>query len=187
MTPGRYVKSVLWMVLGVGVLSVLAGCVSTARPSWILKGGGAFPEQEKQVFYGVGSIQGVDNRSLARTAADNRARAEIAKILGTYTAALMRDYASATTANDIQRSTQEQHIENTLKTVTIKTVSGVEVIDRWIDEDGTIYSLARLHLAAFKTNVEGLQELHQDVRDYIRQHADQAFDTLSKEERQQAR
>lgn len=185
MVPHRHPWHTSCVAVCTIMLALFAGCASR-QPKWIVKGSGAFPEGEQKAFYGVGSIQGVTNPSLARAAADNRGRAEIAKILETYTAAMMLDYASATAGNDMQRSTQEQHIERTVKTVTKQTVSGVEIIDRWIDDDnGIMYALARLKLSAFKANVERVQELRADVRDYIRENADKAFEALAKEEQQQ--
>ncbi len=187
MGPGRKTRGGAWLLLGLMLLGWLAGCAGRTKPEWVLKGRGAFPEEDRHAFYGVGSIQGIANRSLALSAADNRARAEIAKILETYTAALMRDYTSATTAGSPQGSSLEQHLEHTIKTVTTKTVSGVEVIDRWVDADGTIYSLARLRLDAVKAHLEQAPELQADVRAYIQQHAEQAFEKLLEEERRQRR
>ena len=44
-------------------------------PEWVMKGSGAFGGEEGRVFYGVGSVSGIKNHALARTTADNRARA----------------------------------------------------------------------------------------------------------------
>src|SRR5688572_32955155 len=63
-------------------------------PEWVNKGSGAFGG-EKKVMYGVGSASGIRNHSLARTTADNRARAEISKVFETYSASLMKDYMSS--------------------------------------------------------------------------------------------
>jgi hypothetical protein len=58
-------------------------------PEWVNKGSGAFGG-EKRVFYGVGSASGIRNHALARTTADNRARAEISKTFQVYSASTSR-------------------------------------------------------------------------------------------------
>ena len=48
-------------------------------PDWVLKNGGAYGGG-RRVFYGVGSVTGIKNHALARTTADNRARADLASL-----------------------------------------------------------------------------------------------------------
>jgi hypothetical protein len=50
-------------------------------PPWVTKGSGAFDVAGSKVFYGVGVASGIRNKALLRQTSDNRARAEIAKIL----------------------------------------------------------------------------------------------------------
>ena len=109
---------------------LLAGCGGKAKevsqaevaaaqkPAWVEKGSGAFGAEMGKAFYGVGSAWGMQNPSLLRTTADNRARTEVARIFKTYTAALMRDYAASTMAGNPQETSEEQHVEQTIKTFT---------------------------------------------------------------------
>ena len=67
-----------WMVvMTAGAALLLAACAST--PKWVEKGGGYMNEKNSKAFYGVGGVSGVKNEPLAREAADNRARADLAK------------------------------------------------------------------------------------------------------------
>src|SRR5210317_2006372 len=100
-------------------------------PEWVMKGSGAFGGEAGRVFYGVGSVSGIKNHALARTTADNRARAEIAKIFEVYSASLMKDYMASTTAGDMSASSEEQHVEQAIKTFSAQTLSGVQVVDHW--------------------------------------------------------
>jgi hypothetical protein len=68
---------------------------SSGFPEWVEKGTGAFSADKNRVFRGVGSASGIKNASLARTTADNRGRAEIAKIFETYSASLMKEIGRA--------------------------------------------------------------------------------------------
>ncbi|MBI4714996.1 MAG: LPP20 family lipoprotein [Nitrospirae bacterium] len=185
-------SSVFPVVILLLLAGFAAGCAGAKKegagkpPAWVLKGSGAFQDAGDKVFYGVGSVSGVRNRSMADSTADNRARAEIAKVFETYSASLMRDYASSTTAGDFSRSSEEQFVEQTVKTFSAATLSGVMVVDRWVDpNDGTVYALARLDLEKFKDSLERAKELNTEVRDYVKRNAEKAFDRLEKEEEKQ--
>ncbi|MBI3803952.1 MAG: LPP20 family lipoprotein [Nitrospirae bacterium] len=169
------------------MILLLVGCAGhsskTDEPDWVRKGNGAFLDKGQKAFYGVGAITGVMNKPLAKTAADNRARAEIGKVFETYSASLMRDYAASTTAGDFKKTSEEQNIEQTVKTFSANTLSGVIIIDHWTDpSDGTLYSLARLDLDRFKENIQQAKELNAQVRDYVKKNAEKAFEALDKEE-----
>src|SRR5271154_6674525 len=84
------------------------GPVAAQSPDWVNKGSGAFKDGGQGVFYGVGIAQGIRNRALSVTASDDRARAEIAKIMNDYVAVLSKDYMASTTAGDMSKSSEEQ-------------------------------------------------------------------------------
>ncbi|MEK6603351.1 MAG: hypothetical protein AABY69_02975, partial [Nitrospirota bacterium] len=117
--------------------------------------------------------------------ADNRARADLAKYMDTYTSYLMRDYAASTTAGDFTKSSEEQNIERALKTFVSTNLSGVAVVDRWEKEEKsgkTIYALAKMDLETFKEQIGRMKELNAQARDFVRKNAEQAFDRLQQEE-----
>jgi len=186
------VSMLMASVMGLGL--VMSACGGDApgpqasapksnEPEWVSKGSGAFGAEGQRVFYGVGSASGIKNASLARTTADNRARAEITKIFETYSASLMKDYMASTTAGDQSASSEEQHVEQAIKTFSASTLSGVQIVDHYNDKDtGTIYSLARLDLKAFQDNIGAMKELNSKVRDYVRQNAEKVHADLEKEE-----
>lgn len=176
-------------------LAIAAGCASTKpmtaatpiqdikSPDWVRKGSGAFGSEKGKVFYGVGAASGIQNPSLLRTAADNRARNDLAKIFQFYTASLMKDYMGATTANKPGVSSEEQLVEQALKTVAGMTLSGVEIVDHWQNPaTAEFYSLARLDLSAFKDSLEKAKELDEKTKEYIRKNSDRLHEKLEKEE-----
>jgi len=151
-------------------------------PDWVNKGSGAFGGDSK-VFYGVGSASGIRNHSLARSTADNRARAEISKVFETYTASLMKDYQASTTAGDFTATSEEQRVEQAIKTFSANTLNGVEVVDHWIHPtDGTIYSLARLDIEGFLEQIQRAKELSPRVKEAVQQAAEESFADLEAEE-----
>lgn len=167
----------------VAVVMILGLAACGGPPTWVKKGSGALNKKEDKAFYGVGSVVGVKNEPLAWDAAENRARAEIAKSFSTYTAYLMRDYAASTTAGDFTRNTEEQNIERAIKTFSAVTLSGVRPVDRYKDGDsGTYYVLAKLDLKDMKESLQQAKELNADVRDFVRKNAERLFDKLETEE-----
>ena len=183
---------VLFVLLGIGCggkqtpenSSAPAHLAGLQYPEWVTKGSGAYSESSKgKVFYGVGLVSGIRNVALARTTADNRARAEVAKVFEVYTASLMKDYAASTTAGDMSASSEEQNVEQAIKTFSATTLSGVEIVDPWFHpEDGSVYALASLNLESFKNNLDKMKDLNARVRDYVRQNADRAHADLDAEE-----
>lgn len=172
------------------VFTMLYGCstapvseTSKGGPGWVTKGSGAFDSPKGKVFFGVGSASGIHNRSLLISTADNRARAEIAKIMETYVAVLAKDYMASTSGGaDVSQSTEEQHVEQTLKSFVQITLNGSEIIDRWKDpSDDTQYSLAKLDLTTFKDTLDKAKELNSKVRDYVKENANKSFEELEKE------
>ena len=170
-------------------LALMTGCSSSTRhmkgPKWVWKGSGAFDEDAGKVFYGVGIASGIKNRALLRSTADNRARVEVAKVLETYVAALAKDYMASTTAGDMTASSEEQHVEQALKSFTKATLHGATIVDHWVDpDDGTMFSLCKLDLAAFKETLDNYRELDGKVRDFVRENAERLHSELRDMERQ---
>ena len=172
---------ILFITLSMGILLV-AGCATSPKPSadpasmgpaWVMKGGGAFDVEKGKVFYGVGIASGIKNKALLRQTADNRARAEIAKTMETYVATLAKDYMASTTAGDMSKSSEEQHVETALKTFSKTTLHGAAIVDRWMDpSDGSMYALCELDLFSFKEALDNYKELDKQVKDYVRENSE---------------
>jgi hypothetical protein len=168
------------MVLGSAfVIFTMSACEST--PKWVTTG--TYTGQDAKAFYGIGEVMGIRNEPLAWDAAENRARAQMVKILSTYTAYLMRDYAASTTAADFQKTAEEQHIEEATKTFAAATLNGVRSVDRYQDEKkGIYYVVVKMDLEDVKDMLTQSKELNGQMQDFVRKNADRAFDRLEKEE-----
>jgi hypothetical protein len=191
-------RLVISLALGLPVFTAVACGGSTEKgvitpggpvveyPEWVNKGSGAF-QGDKKSIYGVGSSSGIRNHSLARTNADNRARAEVQKVFETYSASLMKDYAESVTAGDFSASDESQMVSNAVKTFSAGTLNGVQIIDHWIHPvDGTIYALAQLDLDGFMDQISKAKELNAAVRDRVKRSAEKAFADLEAEEAKRA-
>lgn len=182
-----------WAVLGgVLIVSLLAACASgppkrptlkdANAPDWVIKGGGAFEDSNGRAFYGVGSAGGIKNHSLQRMAADDRARADLAKVFEFYTKYLSKNYLASTTAGDFEASSEEQHVEAAIKTVTSATLNGVSIINHWEHPyRNELYSLARLDLEKFKQNLDSYKQLSKEIRDAVKERAEKLHEELELE------
>jgi hypothetical protein len=160
------------------ILSLVA-CEST--PKWVKTG--SYKGEEAKAFYSMGEVMGIRNEPLAWDAAENRARAQMVKILSTYTAYLMRDYAASTAGLDLRKTAEEQHVEVATKTFAAATLNGVRPVDRYKDEKkGTYYVVVKMELDDVKNMLTQSTELNSQMRDFVRKNADRAFDRLEKEE-----
>ncbi len=180
MKPRAVWTQMTLMVLG-GVLATLTMSACESTPKWVKTG--TYTGQDSKAFYGIGEVMGIRNEPLAWDAAENRARAQMVKVLSTYTAYLMRDYAASTTAGDFKRTTDEQNIEEATKTFASATLNGVRPVDRYKDEKkGIYYVVVKMGLEDVKDMLTQSKELNSQVRDFVRQNADRAFERLEKEE-----
>lgn len=186
--------ALVFMVLVFGAVS-LVGCAGKEKeakfvpfqdlkaPEWVKKGSGAFEDKKGDVFYGVGSAQGIKNFPLLRVTADDRARNEVAKVFEFYTASLAKDYMASTTVGDMEVTAEEQHVEAVIKTVTATTLSGVEIMEHWQNPaTGELFSLAKLDLKAFEDLTQKSDELNENVKNYVRDNAKRLHDELGVEE-----
>lgn len=172
--------------------AVLTGCAAKSQPSpiannapeWVNKGSGAFKNDGgKQVFYGVGSVQGVRNIPLARASADDYGRAELAKIMNSYVTSLSKGYMASVTAGDMSKSSEEQMVSQTMKNFTKFTLAGSVPVDHWVDkENNIVYALVKLDMASIQQTLADSKELNAKVRDYVKANAEKAFDELAAEE-----
>ena len=167
------------VVSGVCAIFSLVACES--QPKWVKTG--SYKPEEKKAFYSMGEAMGIRNEPLAWDAAENRARAQMVKILSTYTAYLMRDYAASTAGFDLTKTAEEQHIEEATKTFAAATLNGVRPVDRYKDEKkGIYYVVVKMELDDVKDMLMQSTELNSQMRDYVRKNADRAFERLEKEE-----
>ena len=149
-------------------------------PDWVVKGsGGFFVDESERAFYGVGSINDLSREDLARMSAENRARAEIQKVFGIYSASLMKDYTRSITAGDMSASDEQQFIGSASKTLGSVTLSDTAITDYWSDPDGTVYALAKLELVAVKDRFSKEIELSASLRHYLQENAARAFRELA--------
>ena len=134
-------------------------------PNWVNKGTQVLKDKDGRLFHGVGMAEDLGNMSLQQTTADNRARAEIARILSSYMDVVENDYVTASRADN-------QNVSET-------NLAGVKIIGRWRHKKtNTIYSLAELDMKYIKQTMNTYRDMNADFRNYFDRNADKAFDKM---------
>ena len=149
-------------------------------PDWVNKGTQAVNDKDGRLFHGVGSSPSLGDEALQRSTADDRARAEVARMLSTYIDAVSSDYtaASGTGAN----ANADQSVSRQIKAVTRQNLAGSKIIGRWKDSrTNMIYSIAELDLKQVKTTLEGAGGMNDDLKRYVGRNAENVFDKVSGE------
>jgi hypothetical protein len=180
----------LLALLGVGGLAACGGpekpkdalqAEMQGLPKWAL---GNCQESLKndKLLCGSGSVQGMSNLGLARSAAEGRARTALARTLQVRVKAMLKDYQAATQASPVSGAAQdtasEQHIEDVSKQITDVTLSGTRVEETFVSDTGTFWSLVVLDAESFKSALKEKKELDEATRQAILDRADQSFADL---------
>lgn len=150
-------------------------------PDWVNKGTSVLNDKDGRLFHGVGSAPAMGDESLQRSTADDRARAEVARVLSTYMDVVTQDYVASTGAG--ANSEAEQAVSRQVKAVTRMNLSGAKIIGRWKDKNTNIvYSVSELDLKHVKDTVQASSDMNEDLRRYIERNADNIFDKAATKE-----
>jgi len=176
----------------VAVVLVLAACGGgktvvesdlgiKGAPDWVNRGTSVLNDKDGRLFHGVGSSPAMGDESLQRSTADDRARAEVARIFSSYMDVVSNDYVAATgTGAD---ASAEQAVSRQIKAVTKLNLSGSKIIGRWKDgRTNVVYSISELDLKHIKGTMQGAKDMNEDLRRYIDRNAENIFDKVSAKE-----
>jgi hypothetical protein len=151
-------------------------------PDWVNKGTQAVNDKDGRLFHGVGAAPALGDDALQRSTADDRARAEVARMLSTYIDAVSNDYSAA--AGTGANANADQSVSRQIKAVTKQNLAGSKIIGRWKDSrTNMVYSIAELDFKSVKTTLEGANGMNDDLKRYLGRNADNIFDKVSGEKK----
>jgi hypothetical protein len=168
----------------------ISACSSTTKvesdlgikgaPDWVNEGTNILNDKGGRLFHGVGSAGPMGDVALQKSTADDRARAEVARILSSYMDVVSSDYLSSARAGGA--SVAEESVTRQIKSLTKVNLAGAKIIGSWRDKKtNIIYSIAELDMKHVKDTVAGTQDMNDDLRRYIETRADNIFDRVAKE------
>jgi hypothetical protein len=149
-------------------------------PDWVNEGSQALNDKDGRLFHGMGQAPAMGDAALQIATADNRARAEIARILSSYLDLAANDYAAAAVAGETRSAVQQ--VSNQIRQSTQLNLSGARIIAHWKDaKTGVIYALAELDMKAVKETLALAKDMNEDARRYFESNADNLFDRFVQE------
>ena len=146
---------------------VLAAC-GTKQPGWVDRPTDQYPQQDY-----LSAVGEADDRS----AADERALANLAKIFEVAISDVSLDFSLARSSRDQSGSTASnvQAASRYVSTETRQVLEGAQLVESWQDDDGRTYSLAVLQKAPaarrFRDSVRGADRQIADLVAYAGQQA----------------
>ena len=174
------------------VVAAVAACAGQTKlesdlgvkgaPDWVNKGTSYVNDKDGRLFHGVGSASPMGDVTLQRSTADDRARAELARILSSYLDVASNDYQSAARSGDSKVS--EEAVSRQIKNLSKVNLAGAKIIARWQDKKTSIvYSIAELDMKHVKDTVSAAQDMSVDMRRYLENNADNIFDRVTQEKK----
>ena len=140
-------------------------------PDWVNEGTQAVSDDDGRLIQGVGMAPTMGDVSLQKSTADNRARAEIARVLSTYVDAVINDY-TASSGEDA-----DLNVEREIRSTTQLALSGARILGHWKDENtGDVYAFAELDMDSVDETLATATSLSDAFKDHYKTTADANFD-----------
>jgi len=148
-------------------------------PDWVNEGTQVVNDKDGRLIHGVGMAPAMNDLSLQTSTGDDRARAEVARVLNSFMHVVTQDYSSSAGTGQDQQSSQT--ISRQIQNITDQNMAGVRIIRHWKnDKDGSVWSIAELDLKQVKDMVANSKDMNSAFRDYFGSHADNVFDSMPK-------
>ncbi|MGI0117243.1 LPP20 family lipoprotein [Zooshikella sp. RANM57] len=171
----------LWLLSAV----LLVGCSSEIRvksdlgiegaPEWVNEGTQAVSNEDGRFIYGVGMAPNIGDFSLQKSTAENRARAEIAKVLSVSMDTLHTDYQGSD-GEDV-----DTNIEREINAQTQLALTGAKIIGHWRDQNTQdIYAIAQLDLDKLEKSIKRAEKLSERFKRRFIKNANLNFDRFMK-------
>jgi len=173
--------SILFLVLALGACSsktVIESDMGLSNaPDWVNEGTQAVDNDDGRLIHGLGMAPPMGDISLQKATADNRARAEIARVLSTYVNTVIKDYTGST------GSEADLNVERVIDSTTQLALSGARILGHWKDDDsGDVYAFAELDMEAVEKSLQTAANLSAAFKDHYKNNVDANFDRFMENE-----
>lgn len=150
-------------------------------PDWVNEGTQAVSDKGGRLIQGVGSAPDLGDPSLQRATADNRARAEIARVVSSYIEVALDDYQGSSRLGGVDDEVAaDGSVQQQINSVSQVVLNGAKIVGRWKDErTGSIYSFAELDLKRVKDVVKANRAMSEGLKDYLSRQGDAVFDEFA--------
>jgi hypothetical protein len=149
-------------------------------PDWVNEGTQYLNDNDGRLFHGVGQAPAMGDASLQMSSADNRARAEVARILSSFMDVVSNDYSSAAASEG--RQVSQQNVSREISNLTQVNLTGVRIIGHWKNEkDGTVFSIAELDMQHMQGTLNAVKDMNSDLKRYLSTEGQNIFDKMTQE------
>jgi len=144
-------------------------------PDWVNKGSTVLKKKDNRLFHGVGSAPMMSDLSFQTSVADNRARAEIARILSSYMDVVSKDFVSANKNDD--SGFVQQKASREINNITKLNLTGARIIGHWRDsKNNVMYSIAELDMSHVRETVKNVEKMNDGFKTHFQTQGDNIFD-----------
>jgi hypothetical protein len=150
-------------------------------PPWLRKCELAFPDVKNRPLCGVDGILDAKTPMLARTGAEAKARANLAKRVVTVVRSGLVSFQvkhRRETGGNQQQDVDEQYVEDTSKEITQMTLVGVKVHDVYQSPQGSTWVMVTMDKDSFRQQVQNLTQYDAGLRKEIIERAEDSFREL---------
>ena len=152
----------------------------SGAPEWVNEGTQYLNDGEGRLFHGVGQAPAMGDASLQLSTADNRARAEVARILSSFMDVVSNDYSSAAASQG--RQVSQTNISREISNLTKVNLTGVKIIGHWKNEkDATVFSIAELDMQQMQDTLSAVKDMNSDLKRYLSSEGLNIFDKMTQE------
>lgn len=143
----------------------------SGAPDWVNEGTQAVENNEGRLIHGVGMAPPMGDVSLQKSTADNRARAEVARVLSVYIDAVSKDYTASSGGE------ADLNVEREIHSTTQLVLSGARILGHWKDEDtNDVYAFAELDMDAVENMLTTATSLSDAFKKYYKENSGANFD-----------
>lgn len=154
--------------------------VIKGAPDWVNNGSSALTKQDARIFHGVGSASPMGDMALQKAVADDRARAEVARVLSSYLEVVATDFVAAAKIGG-DTSINEEIISSQIRSTSKANMTGARIIGSWREsKTNTIWSIAELDMKYVKSTMAAVSDLNTDLKIFFDTSADNIFDRFTK-------
>ena len=177
-----------YLIIIAATITLAAGCSGKTSvesdlnikgaPDWVNEGSQMLNDKGGRLFHGIGSAPPMGDASLQRSTADDRARAEIAKVLNSFLKTASNDYSAAASSGG--ETVSEISVSRQIDNLTQINLTGAKIIGRWHDKrTGTTWSIAELDMKRMKETLSKAEQMSPGLRDFLSNEGDTIFDRIT--------
>ena len=150
-------------------------------PRWVGNGSSILKTENDRYFNGVGSASMMGDFSLQTSAANQRAREEMARIIASYLEIVSRDYIASGKAT--AAGFTEQDILKYINKVSQIDLSTVQVAGHWKDDKSRkIYAITQMDMKKVRQLIGNLVSSDTGLKAYLDENGSRIFDRIANKE-----